>query len=134
MGNLITKPGLLLALAAAAGFGSTARAASTGYPGVVNYVEGQVSVQGSRLAASSAGKADVGQNQVLETQNGKAEMLLTPGVFLRVGDHSAVRMLSPGLTDTRVQVLKGEALVEVTELFKQNHLQVLDNGSSTDLL
>jgi hypothetical protein len=133
MGTIIRKPGLLLGFAALA-WGVTAQGASTGYPGIVNYVEGQVSVGGSRLAPSSAGKADAGQNQVLETRNGKAEMLLTPGVFLRVGNYSAVRMISPSLTDTRVQVLKGQTLVEVTELFKQNHLRVLDNGSTTDLL
>ncbi|MGI8745893.1 MAG: hypothetical protein ACR2NN_25605 [Bryobacteraceae bacterium] len=43
-------------------------------------------------------------------------------------------MDSPGLTDTRVALLHGEALVEVTELFKENSLRVMDHGATTTLL
>ncbi len=73
-------------------------------------------------------------NQVLETGQGRAEVLLTPGVFLRVGDNSAVRLVSPGLADTRVEVLRGQAIVEVAELFRDNNLTVLMNGASTRLV
>jgi hypothetical protein len=124
----------MLGLAAAACFATGARANQAGYPGIVNYVEGQVAVNGTQLAPRSAGSADVGQGQVLKTRNGKAEMLLTPGVFLRLGDQSAVRMLDPGLTRTRVEILKGDALVEVTDLQPQNHLQVVDGDTTANLL
>jgi hypothetical protein len=134
MRNLWKKPRWLIGLAAAACFVTGAQGAETAYPGMVNYVEGQVSVNGSQITPHSVGSTDVGQQQVLETGNGKAEMLLTPGVFLRVGDNSAVRMLNPGLTDTRVQVLKGDALVEVTDLMPQNHLRVIDDDTTIDLL
>ncbi len=70
---------------------------------------------------------------MLETGQGRAEVLLTPGVFLRVGDNSAVRLISPGLADTRVEVLRGQAIVEVAELFKDNNLSVLMDGASTRL-
>lgn len=113
---------------------ASAQNAGTGHPGIVNYIEGQVTVNGALVAPNSAGSTDVGPNQVLEAQNGKAEILLTPGVFLRVGNNSAVRMLSPDLTNTRVELLRGEALVEVTELYPQNHLQIVNGGATTDLL
>ncbi len=134
MRRLWRKSPRLLVLAAAACFAASAEGMETGYPGIVNYVEGQVTANGTQLAPRSAGSADVAQNQVLETGNGKAEMLLTPGVFLRVGDNSAVRMLDPGLTKTRVEILKGDALVEVTDLLPQNHLQVVDGDTTTNLL
>lgn len=134
MRNHWTTPRWLVGLAAAAGLAFGAQGAGTGYPGIVNYVEGQVEVNGASVTPHSAGSADVGHNQVLQTENGKAEVLLTPGVFLRVGDNSAIRMLDPSLTNTRVQVLNGNALVEVTELFHQNHLQVVDDDSATTLL
>jgi hypothetical protein len=70
-------------------------------------------------------------NQVLSSDHGKAEILLTPGVFLRTGDNSAVRMISPELTDTQVELLNGEAMVEVTQLFKGNDITVLDQGATT---
>lgn len=100
-------------------------------PGTVNYVEGQVSVAGQPVAPRTT--AQLQPNQVLETGQGRAEMLLTPGVFLRVGDNSAVRLVSPSLTNTQVEVLHGQAIVEVTELFKDNNISVAMNGASTRL-
>jgi hypothetical protein len=53
------------------------------HPGTVNYVEGQVSVDGQRLASRDVRSAELEQGQVLETGHGKAEMLLTtPGVCI----------------------------------------------------
>jgi len=100
-------------------------------PGTVNYVEGQVALDGRALSANSAGSALVETNQLLDTGRGNAELLLTPGVFFRVGDNSEVRMVSPGLADTRVELLKGSGMLEVTELFKENDLAVLVDGATT---
>jgi hypothetical protein len=102
-------------------------------PGTVNYVEGQVTVAGQPVTPRSLGAAQLGPNQILETGQGRAEVLLTPGVFLRVGDNSAVRLVSPDLANTRVEVLRGQAIVEVTELFKDNNLWIMMNGASTRL-
>ncbi len=102
-------------------------------PGTLNYVEGQVSVAGQPVTSRSVGSVQMEPNQVLETGQGRAEVLLTPGVFLRVGDNSAVRLLSPDLANTRVEVLRGQAIVEVTELFKDNNIWVAMNGASTRL-
>ena len=127
----------LLAVAAIFALGAVSAFAQSGtsvIPGTLNYVEGSVSLNGQALTSQSIGKATVGENQVLSTAQGKAEILLTPGVFLRLGDNSAARMLSPNLTDTRVAVLNGEATVEVTELFKENHLQIGVGGTMTTLL
>ena len=109
-------------------------AAIPAHPGMLNYVEGQAFVDGRQVTSSSVGTAEVGQNQTLETGSGKAEILLTPGVFVRVGDNSALRVVSPGITNTRVALLKGEALVEVTQLFKQNNIQIDENGAITTVL
>src|ERR1700733_7777925 len=72
-------------------------------PGSVNYVEGQASLDGQPLGANSAGSAEMQKGQTLTTQSGKVEVLLTPGVFLRVGDSSAVKMISPDLANTEVE-------------------------------
>jgi hypothetical protein len=110
-----------------------AAAASSAIPGTLNYVEGQVAVAGQTVTSRSVGSVQVEPNQVLETSQGRAEVLLTPGVFLRVGDNSAVRLVSPDLANTRVEVLRGHAIVEVAELFPDNNLWVLMNGSSSRL-
>ena len=96
-------------------------------PGALNYVEGQASIGTQALSPQSVGAAILQPNQVLSTTpGGKAEILLTPGAFLRIGGNSAVRMVSPSLTNTQVEVQRGEAQVEVDQIFKQNDLQVLD--------
>lgn len=104
-----------------------------GRPGMVNYVEGQVSVDGQAVSNGQVGRLEVAPGQVLRTDDGKAEMLLTPGVFLRLESHSAVRMVSPSLTDTRVELLQGEAMVEADQVEKENHLAVLDHGATITL-
>jgi len=104
---------VLLVPMALAAMSSSLLAARTALPGTLNYVEGQVSINGQTITAKDAGSAQMAPNQVVETGHGKTEMLLTPGVFLRVGDNSAVRMVSPNLADTSVELLHGEAAVEV---------------------
>jgi hypothetical protein len=130
MVNLLKIPGrVAVALCAAAlllpAQGRIAR------PGTVNYSEGQVSVNGQAIGAKQIGSTEVAPGQTLVTQDGKAEMLLTPGVFLRLGDHSAVRMISPSLTDTRVELLRGTAMVEAAQVEKENRLDVVDHGAHT---
>src|ERR1035438_3746780 len=100
-------------------------------PGTVNYAEGQVSLNGQTVGARQLGSTEVAPGQVLETQDGKAEMLMTPGVFLRLSDHSAVKMISPSLIDTRVELLRGSAMVEAAQVEKENHLDVVDGTATT---
>ncbi len=110
---------------------AAARTANTPMPGEVNYVEGRVALDGQNLSAASVGSALLEPNQVLTTSQGRAELLLTPGVFLRIGDNSEVRMVSPDLTNTQVELSRGSAMLEVTELFKENNLCVLVGGANT---
>ena len=103
-------------------------------PGALNYVEGQASIGAESLSPQSVGAATLQPDQVLTTAaGGKAEILLMPGAFLRVGSDSSVRMISPSLTNTQVEVQRGEAQVEVDQLFKQNDLQVLEDGATIQL-
>ena len=102
-------------------------------PGAVNYVEGHASLNDNELSQKGLGKTFLNTNDTLTTEVGKAEVLLTPGVFLRIGDNSQIRMVSPSLTDTQVEVTKGEAMVEVAELGKDNNIEILDRGGSLKL-
>jgi hypothetical protein len=106
-----------------AAYGAVAR------PGTINYIEGQETLDGQTIATKKLGNTELSPGSVLETNRGKAEMLLTPGVFLRLGDESAVRMVSPSLTDTHVELVRGRALLEVDLLERENRLQVRDRGT-----
>ena len=106
---------LLAAMLSLPAFGSNT-SADAAVPGSLNYVEGQVSMGTKALDSKSIGSAELQVGQSLTTKNGKAEVLLTPGVFLRVGNNSSVRMISPSLTDTEVAVDRGHAMIEVAEI------------------
>src|SRR5690348_2557768 len=82
-------------------------------PGTVNYIEGRASIGAVALTDKSVGSARLAAGQSLSTDDGRAEILLTPGIFLRVGDHSSLRMNSPGLADTIMTLQKGRAMIEV---------------------
>ncbi len=99
-------------------------------PGVVNYIEGNAFLDGHAVSATKLKSTFLNANDTLSTVTGKAEVLLTPGVFLRIGDNSQIRMVSPSLTDIQVQLERGEAMLEVDDLVKDNHINMLDHGGS----
>jgi len=103
-------------------------------PGAVNYIEGSVTLNGQPLSGSNLRYTEMMPGQVLSTGQGKAEILLTPGVFVRLDDQSALRMDSPSLTNTEVTLQKGRALVEVDQIEKENRLDIVDNGIHNMLL
>lgn len=106
----------------------------TARPGTLNYVEGEASVGTQSLNATSVGKVELGPGQSLKTTAGKAEILLTPGVFLRLRDMSSARMISPSLLDTELDVDRGEAMIEVAEIHKENDIRIVEDGKVTDLI
>jgi hypothetical protein len=108
--------------------------ATPALPGTLNYVEGQAAIGDVALNAKSVGSVNLEAGQTVSTDAGKAEVLLTPGVFFRLGDNSAATLVSPNLTNTEVSLNKGQAMVEVAEIYKDNVLRVQQNGTTTQLL
>jgi hypothetical protein len=127
MVSLLKVPARLGAALFATGL-LVAAGASVARPGTVNYAEGSVTLAGQSIGARQIGQAEVEEGQVLATTHGKAEMLLTPGVLMRLGDNSAVKMVSPSLTDTRVELLHGEAMIEAAQVRDENRIDVIDGG------
>jgi FecR protein len=109
-------------------------AATPALPGTLNYIEGQASIGTEALNNKSVGSVDLQTGQTLTTQTGKAEVLLTPGVFFRLGDNSAATLVSPDLTNTEMALDKGQAMVEVDNIHKDNLLRVQADGTATQLL
>src|SRR5579884_807458 len=100
-------------------------------PGGVNYIEGDVSVNGKPLSSGSLKTTFLTANDTLSTEKGKAEVLLAPGIFLRVGDDSQVRMISPSLANTQIELKSGEAMVEVDNIVKDSQVTVQVANAST---
>ena len=102
-------------------------------PGAVNYVEGNAVLDGQPIGEASLKAVFMNAGSLLETRDGKVEVLLTPGVFLRVGDNSRVRMLKPSLMDTQIAVEAGESMVEVDQFVKESHLTISMRGGLTEI-
>lgn len=130
----VALSGFLAALLSVPALGADTNTQRTAMPGTLNYVEGQASIGNQTLSSKEVGTADLEDGQVLETGNGKAEILLTPGVYLRLGSNSAVKMVSGNLTDTQVALRQGEAMLEVDQIYKENNIHITQPGADTRVL
>ena len=110
-----------------------AQSVISAHSGVIHYAEGDVSIDGSPVHPKFGEFPDVKTGQLVATAEGRAEILLTPGVFLRMAENSSVRMLSNALADTRLEVVSGSALVEVGELLEHNAISFEASGRHMEL-
>src|SRR5437588_1698067 len=110
--------------------------------GLVHYAEGKV-YAGDKLVEPKFGHfPELKNGDELRTDEGRAEILLSPGSFLRVAEHSAIRMVSNRLTDTKIELLEGEALIETVDqgkdkaaaMVKGNAITILYKGASIALV
>jgi hypothetical protein len=103
------------------------------HSGVIQYVEGRAFLADKPIEPKFGQFPDIKENQEFRTEDGRAEILLTPGVFLRIGENSSIRMLSTKLTDTRVEVLSGSAILESNEIPKDNAIELVYKKDSIRL-
>lgn len=90
----------------------SAQSVTSAHSGTLHYFQGDVSIDGTPVESKVGKFSEIKEQSVLRTAQGRAEVLLTPGVFLRVGENSAIRMLDNRLISTRVEILSGNAIVE----------------------
>ena len=103
-------------------------------PGAINYVEGTAYLNEHPLYTSVHTQPFLNAGDTLSTENGKVEVLLTPGVFLRLGADSLLRAKIIALTDIDLQLERGEAMVEVDELLEDNSIRIVDQDAAISLL
>jgi|SRR5579883_433493 hypothetical protein len=114
------------------------QAVISAHSGVVNFTEGTVLIDDQPLVPKAGTFSSVHQGSTLRTEKGRAEILLTPGVFLRVDENSAIRMVSNALDNTRIEFLKGAAILDsnnaqkdaasITLLYKGFEIHFPKNG------
>ncbi len=105
--------------------------------GLINYSEGLVFLDGQPLTKKFGNYDRVKAGSTLMTQSGRAEILLTPNTYLRMGEDSSVRMLKDSLTDTQVEILAGSAILDseaapdgdfVKLIFKDATIRIVQKG------
>src|SRR5712692_1944572 len=86
--------------------------------GLVHYSEGRVLLNEKPIVQKASQFEEVRDGEYLRTERGRSEVLLSPGIFLRLGEDSQIQMISGRLTDIRFRLLAGAAVVEVDEIGK----------------
>jgi hypothetical protein len=97
---------------AMAGAICSAQTVTSARSGTLHYLEGDVSIDGTPVQAKFGKFQEIKDQGVLTTKLGRAEVLLTPGVFLRIGENSSIKMIDTRLVSTRVDVLAGNVMLE----------------------
>jgi hypothetical protein len=120
----------LCVLAAGSAFGQYV---ISSHSGVIQYVEGRAFLGDKPVDPKFGQFPDIKEKQEFRTEDGRAEILLTPGVFLRVGENSSIRMVSSKLTDTQVELLSGSAVIESTEIPKDNAVALIYKNNNIRL-
>ena len=85
------------------------------HSGLIHFFEGAVYLGDQSLESRLGRFPTVPQGGELRTAEGRAEVLLTPGVFLRMADRSAIRMVVNDLADTQVELETGAVIVDSGE-------------------
>jgi hypothetical protein len=103
---------LCWALTPLLGLPALSQSVISAHSGLIHLADGAVFLDDQRVEQKT-GKFDQMKNgSELRTHEGRAEVLLTPATFLRMGANSAIRMISNELDNTRVELLNGSAVLD----------------------
>ncbi|MGO9262485.1 MAG: hypothetical protein ACLQU1_40315 [Bryobacteraceae bacterium] len=98
--------------------------------GTISLADGQVFLDDKLLELQPGQFPDMKEKSVLRTEEGRAEVLLPPGMFLRVGENGSFRMVSNRLVDTRLELLTGSAVVEIDSNSKDAQVTLLSKDGT----
>jgi hypothetical protein len=115
----------VVALVLSTGLAASAQSVISAHSGVLHVSEGAVLLDGKEVNQKFGTFPDIKENAKLTTESGRAEILLTPGVFLRIGDDSGIRMVTNRLIDTRVELLSGKAIIESDSPMKDTAVTIV---------
>jgi hypothetical protein len=102
--------------------------------GSIGYQQGLVYVDDQRVhSVSGKPPFQMKNGQRLHIETGRVELLLGMGVYLRMLGASSIRMQETQLTDTRVLLEDGSAIIEVAGMNKGAQLRIVCGESITEL-
>src|SRR5579872_501288 len=90
--------------------------------GLIKYLQGPAYLNGKRVVLKTARYPQMRDGETLSTGRGRAELLLSPGAVLRLAESSQVRTDDTQLSNTRITLQQGEALIEVVQLADGNRI------------
>jgi len=125
--------GFLVVILALSAIPALAQPVISAKSGLISYVEGKVYLGDQVVEPSPTHFPDVKESALVRTAEGRAEVLLTPGVVLRLGENSSFKMITNRLIDTRLELLTGSAVVEADEIAKDTNVTLVCQDGTVSL-
>jgi len=101
---------------------------------MVSYIQGAVYVDNNLLPDPIVANFPyIKEGGDMRTADGRAEVVMNPGIMMRVGENSTVRMITNRFIDTRVELTAGAATVQLVEVPKDNQFTLVDKAATVAL-
>lgn len=81
--------------------------------GLVNYTEGRVLLNGQSAEARGTRFPQMKAGDTLQTLQGRAEVLLDPGTFVRLGEESMLHLVSDSIPAWEIEAVQGSFVLEI---------------------
>jgi len=121
---------MVMVLGAVPAFAQTVIGAKSG---VINWVEGDVFLADKPYTMQPSQFGEVKEGMTFRTEEGRAEILLPPGVILRLGEKASFKMIGNRLIDTRIELLTGSGVIEIADLAKEATVTVVCKDATVSL-
>jgi len=96
--------------------------------GLIHFTDGLVFLDGQPIDQRPGHFEQMNEGSELRTHSGRAEVLLTPGAFVRLGANSSIRMISNRLVDTRVRFVDGTIIIDQDNPAPRTSLTIVYRG------
>ena len=98
--------------------------------GLLHYFEGVVSIDNKTMEHKAAVFPSLKNGSVIHTGKGRAELMLTPGVYLRMDEDSSLKMVDNSLTGTRLEMSDGSVILDNLNAESRNAVTLVYEGNS----
>jgi len=108
--------GKLILCALVIGLPVSAQSVISTVSGLVYHVEGQAFINDRPVEQQKGRFVQMREQHTLHTGQGRAEVLLAPDIVVRLGEGSAVRLLSEQVVEPEFRLISGSAVLEVSAI------------------
>ena len=98
--------------------------------GLIHHAEGEVRIDGEPFQPRAAELAQLSSGQSLRTEDGRAELLLTPQGFARSGRRTEVRLLSDDIADPKLRLSGGSVIIDFRRAVSKKERMTLAYGGA----
>lgn len=99
----------------------------------IDTLQGQVFLDDEQIRLGMSAQIQLKNGQHLRTESGRVGILLAPYMFLWLDGNSHLQINNNALTDTRLTLIKGSALIEIIEDSKKNRIEIEISGNCVHL-